>query len=75
MHAIVNSGKLTEVDTEAGRLYLEWLDRRTGMWDGHSFNFGQELEAEWEDLIGLNVDVVTIDDEIIRVTECNEQAE
>ena len=73
MHAKTETGKLTEVDTEAGTLFLEWEDYRTGIQNTLRFNFPQDLQAEWEDLIGLKVDVVTIDDEVTRVTVCNEE--
>lgn len=75
MRAVVTTGKLVAVDTEAGTLNLVWVEYRTGMRDGHTFRFPPELEEPWEDLIGFEVDVVTIDDEVIRVTSCNEETE
>jgi len=72
-----DSGKLVEVNTETGTLILEWTDHRNGIQDKLRFNFGPEVELEmqWEYLIGRKVDVVAIDDKVVRVTELDEQAE
>lgn len=77
MHATVHSGKLTEVDTKVGTLVLEWRDRPNEVPENLMFNFGPEvdLERKCEYLIGRKVDVVVIDDKVVRVTELDEQAE
>ena len=75
MRAVVSAGKLVEVDTETSTLELVWTEYRTGMRNDHIFRFPPELEEPWEDLIGLEVDVVTIDDKVVRVTACNEETE
>ncbi len=77
MRTTCDSGKLVEVNTETGTLLLEWRDHRNGIQDTLRFNFGPEveLEMEWEHLIGRKVDVVTIDDKVVRVTELDDQAE
>jgi len=75
MLAVVSTGKLVEVDTEAGTLDLVWTEYYTGMRRGHTFSFSPELNVVWEDLIGREVDVVTIDDEVIRITACDEETE
>ena len=74
MHATVYSGKLTEVDTEVGTLVLEWTDCPNGVPEDLTFNFGPKvvLEVEWECLMGRKVDVVTVDDKAVRVTEFDE---
>jgi len=77
MHAIVHSGKLTEVNTEVGKLVLEWRDRPDGEPEDVMFDIEpeMELEMEWEHLMGRKVEILTIDDKVARVTIFNDQAE
>ena len=77
MHAVVHSGKLTEVDTEVGKLVLKWRDHPDGEPEEFTFDFEPdvELEMEWKYLMGQKVDVLTIDDEVVRVTMLDDQAE